>query len=287
MRFAEPQPQRVQQPPQLGLVDLTIAVAVDVVEAVTQRISRHVRTLRRFLARTNCALVFGAVQAVLPALEAPWIEHLGQGADTTVVTPPVGATAPQPLVLAVHGAGDRPEWACGGWRLASQVSAFVACPRGSHSGAERFAWASSKQLVERVEAAIIKTRARFGAYVSEGPMIYAGFSQGATLAGPLLRAHADRFPIAILAEGGYQISKSSSFARAFREKGGRRIVLVCGTPSCFQSARVASSVLTAAGVEVLVVGDEKAGHNLNERMQRALHGAWPAITAPLKPEAEH
>jgi predicted esterase len=224
----------------------------------------------------------------LPPLQAPWLERLGEGDQSTVVTTPVGATSARPLVLGVHGAGDRPEWSCGGWRLASQVSAFVACPRGAPHGSSRFAWSSSRQLGQRVEVAIELTRARFGPYVDSGPMIYAGFSQGATLAEPLLREHAARFPIAILAEGGYQIANSRSFARAYREGGGRRVVLVCGTPACYRSARSAQKVLSNAGLDALVVGDEKAGHNLNERMQHALQEAWPRISAPLPgANAEH
>jgi predicted esterase len=276
---AEADAQRVEQPAQLGLVDLPIFVPVEAIEAVSQGIGGHCSKLRRFWSRTNGALLLGATLALAP-LESLWLERLGEGDDSTVVTPPVGATSPRPLVLGVHGAGDRPEWSCGGWRLASQVSAFVACPRGSPHG-DRFAWASSRQLGQRVEAAVNRTRARFGAYVDPGPMIFAGFSQGATLAEPLLREQAARFPIAILAEGGYQTANSKAFARAYREAGGRRVVLVCGTPPCFRSARSAMKVLMGAGLETLVVGDEKAGHNLNQRMQQALQAAWPQIVAPL------
>jgi predicted esterase len=217
----------------------------------------------------------------LAPLQSAWLERLGEGDASVVVTPPVGATEPRPLVLGIHGAGDRPEWSCGGWRLASQVSVFVACPRGSPHGGDRFAWVSARQLAERVEAAASMTRARFAPYVESGPMIFAGFSQGATLAEPLLRKQAARFPIAILAEGGYQTANSKAFAQAYRAGGGRRVVLVCGTPACFRSARSAMKVLTNAGLETLVVGDEKAGHNLNQRMQQALQAAWPKIAAPL------
>jgi predicted esterase len=276
---AETDPQRVEQPGQLGLVDLPVAVPVDAIETVSQGVGGHFSRLRRLSSRTNGALLLGACLALVP-LESSWLERLGEGDESVVVTPPVGATAPRPLVLGVHGAGDRPEWSCGGWRLASQVSAFVACPRGSPHG-DRFAWVSSRQLEQRVETAISKTRARFGAYVDPGPMIFAGFSQGATLAEPLLREQAARFPIAILAEGGYQTANSKAFARAYREAGGRRVVLVCGTPACFRSARSAMKVLMSAGLETLVVGDEKAGHNLNQRMQQALQTAWPQIAAPL------
>lgn len=199
---------------------------------------------------------------------------------TAFVAPPLGATAPRPLVVGVHGAGDRAEWACGGWRLASSTNAFVVCPQGNPMTSEKFAWASPQVLSARVDAAVAAVRAKFGAYVEPGPMIFAGFSQGATFAEPFLRGNAARFPIVILAEGGYATARSPSFARAFRAAGGRRIVLVCGSPGCFSSAVVSKRVLEAAGVEALVVGDAKAGHNLNDRMQRALQAAWPEISAP-------
>lgn len=216
----------------------------------------------------------------LPALQAEWLMPLGTERDG-VVAPAVGATAPRPIVVGVHGAGDRPEWSCGGWRLASQASVFVVCPRGLAMTAETFGWSSPGVLSERVESAVARARALFAAYVDNGPMIYAGFSQGATLAEPFLRQHAARFPIAILAEGGYQTASSPAFAKAYREAGGRRVVLVCGSPSCFQHSRLSKAVLERAGLEALVVGDPRAGHNLNERMQRALQGAWPRIAAPL------
>lgn len=222
-----------------------------------------------------------AEETRLPPLRAEWLVALG-GEREGVVAPAVGATAARPIVVGVHGAGDRPEWSCGGWRLASQANMFVVCPRGAAMTKDTFAWSSSAQLAERVERAVARTGELFGAYVAPAPLIYAGFSQGATLAEPFLREHAARFPIAILAEGGYQISSSPAFARAFRAAGGRRLVLVCGSAACFQRARLSKTVLERAGLEVLVVGDPLAGHNLNERMQRALQGAWSEIAAPLR-----
>jgi predicted esterase len=189
------------------------------------------------------------------------------------------------MVVGVHGAGDRPEWSCGGWRMASQMSSFVVCPRGVAMTADKFAWSSSQQLAERVESAVARAGELFGAYVAAGPMIYAGFSQGATLAEPFLREHAARFPIVILAEGGYQTASSSAFAQAFQKAGGRRVVLVCGSAPCFQRARLSKTVLERAGVEALVVGDPLAGHNLNQRMQQALQSAWPEISAPIRAKA--
>jgi predicted esterase len=221
-----------------------------------------------------------AAPSALPPLAGAWLTKLETAGVTAFVAPPIGATAPRPLVVAVHGAGDRPEWSCGGWRLASLTNAFVVCPQGSPTTPRTFAWASPQLLSERVEAAVAAARAKFGPYVDSGPMIFAGFSQGATFAEPFLRENAARFPIAILAEGGYATARSPSFARAFRAAGGRRVVLVCGNPLCFTSAVTAKKVLETAGVEALVVGDAKAGHNLNDRMQKALQAAWPELSAP-------
>ncbi len=223
----------------------------------------------------------------LPPLQGAWLERLGTKDAPVVVTPPLGAVEPRPLVVGVHGAGDRPEWACGGWRLAAEARAFVACPQGSPMPGQSFGWASPSALARRVDDAVTLTRERYGAHIAAGAMIYAGFSQGATFAEPFLRKNAARFPIVILAEGGYQTSRDPSFARAFREAGGRRIVLVCGSAACFRSAIGARKVLEAAGIEALVVGDELAGHNLNERMQHALEKAWAEITAPLADGTAH
>jgi predicted esterase len=218
--------------------------------------------------------------AALPALTGEWQQHLQAEGVSIVVTPPIGTTAPRSLVVGVHGAGDRPDWSCGGWRLASLSNAFVVCPQGTRMGAQTFAWVSPQLLAERVEIAVRAARSKFAEYIELGPMIFAGFSQGATYAEPFLRKNAARFPIVILAEGGYATAQSHSFAQAFRAAGGRRIVLVCGGSGCFVSAQRSKKVLESAGVEVLVVGDPKAGHNLNERMQKALQAAWPEIAAP-------
>jgi predicted esterase len=218
----------------------------------------------------------------LPPLRATWLEWLDPDGDAVVIAPPLGVVAPTPLVVGVHGAGDRPDWSCGGWRLASQASVFVACPQGTRTSATTFAWRSSGALEAGVLRAIELARARFGKYIDESSFVYAGFSQGATLAEPLLRKRAARFPVAVLAEGGYQTAGSAAFAAAYRAGGGQRVVLVCGTPGCFRSAAGSKKVLEGAGLEVLVVGDPKAGHNLNQEMQRALQAAWPQIVAPLR-----
>src|SRR5688572_22449372 len=64
-------------------------------------------------------------EAPLPPLQSEWLVRLDVDGRVAFVAPPVAAREPRPVIFAVHGAADRAEWACGGWRLASGGRAFV------------------------------------------------------------------------------------------------------------------------------------------------------------------
>lgn len=221
-------------------------------------------------------------EELAPLTDAAWLERFEPEPGTVAyVAVPLGAREPRPVMIAVHGAGDRPEWACGGWRLASQAFAFVVCPQGSPSGGDRFSWPSPAAISRVIDLTLPALRARFGPYVAQGPMIYAGFSLGAGLAEPILLARASEFPLAIFAEGGYRTLENAAFARRYAERGGRRVMIVCGSPSCDAHGRRARAHLERAGLEVLTSGDTSSGHNLNEPMQRALRETWPELVRGL------
>ncbi|WP_394829776.1 hypothetical protein [Pendulispora albinea] len=224
----------------------------------------------------NSASVRDASPARLAPLgDAAWIEPLDLGnGDFAVVTVPLGATEPRPLMLAVHGAGDRPEWACGGWRLGTNAYPFIVCPRGTPLGSNSYAWSSWQQIERIALSALDHVRRRFGAYIAEGPVAYAGFSQGATAAAPLLLRHASDFHPIILAEGAYASTTSADFARSLANHGARTIILVCGTAHCFANAARARPILERAKLTVFVGGDASSGHNLNLAMQNALRRSW-------------
>jgi predicted esterase len=205
-----------------------------------------------------------------PLGNARWLESLDAGDDAAVVSVPLGATEPRPVVVAVHGAHDRPEWACGGWRLGFSVYPFVVCPRGSPIGLDKYAWTSATAIERAISKSIEKVRERFGAYVAPPPYVYAGFSQGAIFAEPILLRHAAQFQTAILAEGGYPTLRSRRFAKAFRAGGGTAVVIVCGTAACRETTHGVVPMLESAGLRVYESGDIRSGHNLNQRMQQAL-----------------
>ena len=215
--------------------------------------------------------------SALPPLSAKWLEplDLGDGASA-VVSVPIGATGPRPLVVAVHGAHDRPEWACGGWRLGFRVYPFVVCPRGSAVTVDKYAWANSAAIERAVMKSIDQVRERFGPYVAPAPYVYAGFSQGAMFSEPILVEHAALFDTVILAEGGYPILGSAEFARKFKTGGGQTVVIVCGSEACRRATRPSVPRLQAAGLRVFESGDVRSGHNLNQLMQRALERDFPS-----------
>lgn len=210
----------------------------------------------------------------------PWMVPLSDDPKIQdLATLPLGATERRPVVVAVHGAGDRPDWACGGWRIGVESFAFVTCPMGSAMGGSRYGWGSTRAIAVAVDRALEALRRRFPNHVGDGPMIYAGFSQGATLARPFLIENAQRFPLVVLAEGGYGYVGDPGFSKEFRAAGGRRLMLLCGTSSCLATANRSKPVIERAGLEVIISGDPSAGHNLNTFMQNALRRDWGRLVA--------
>jgi len=217
-----------------------------------------------------------------PLFGVAWIEHLElEGGHEAYVCPPIGAREPRPLIVAVHGAGDRAEWSCGGWRMVAGEYAFVVCPQGMKMDAMRFGWDSAETIRRRVASAVTAVRARFGEYIADGPTLYVGFSQGATLAGPTLLDPAQSFPFVALAEGGYGLVQNRAFLGKLKARGVDSVLLACGTAACFTSMRAAEPNLTAAGIQALIGGDPKSGHNLNGEMQAGLQKVWPDFVAGL------
>jgi len=230
----------------------------------------------------GAGLLLGAAIPLPPLTGLPWIVALPEhGKVQDRVTLPLGATERRPIVVAVHGAGDRPDWACGGWRLGVESYAFVVCPMGLPMGHDRYGWGNTQSIAAATERALAQVKTRFASYLDDGPMIYAGFSQGAMLADKFLVEHAAQFPVAVLAEGGYEFLKGAAFARKYHDAGGRRLMILCGTAGCMATAKRAKVTAEREGLEVIVSGDPTAGHNLNKPMQDAIQRDWQKLVAGL------
>ena len=215
-------------------------------------------------------------RALSPLHAESWLIELAvEGFRDARVSVPLGATQARPVVVALHGAGDRPEWACGGWRGVTDGYAFVVCPAGAPGGLPNgFVWGNDAMVEREVNAAVGALRRRFGDHVAAGCALLAGFSQGAIRMAPILARSSGFCPQAALCEGAYD-ALDRSFARGFVGSGGRRMLLGCSQPYCAKVFREREAPLSAAGIDVRIVDSGGRTHNLNGEMVSALREAWP------------
>lgn len=173
-----------------------------------------------------------------------------EGFTPAVVSVPTDRTRARPLVVAAHGWDDSPEGQCGVWRAIVEDRAFVLCPRGfrmSNAPDKGFSWQGAGALAKEVDAAIDAVRARHGAEIADGPILYAGFSFGATLGVEVVQRDPARFAYVVLAEGG-EDAWTLDTARRFRALGGKRVLLMCALKVRMPTAVVMAARLERGGV---------------------------------------
>jgi hypothetical protein len=219
----------------------------------------------------------------LPPLgDAAWLEELElDGFGPASVSVPLGATEPRPVVVGVHGRGDRPEWACGEWRGVTRGYPFIVCPHGVPKSAPATAglrFAGAEETEDEIRAGLAALHRRFGPYVASGPLVYAGFSLGAILAPTILTAEKHAYPYAVLAEGG-QENWTRQAIRAWRSAGGRRALLVCSTRSCNSASRALVPRFEEGGIEARLVFAGDIGHLVDQRVIDAIAPAFPWLVA--------
>jgi predicted esterase len=206
----------------------------------------------------------------LPALDlpSPFLDLAVARHRPAVVSVPLGATDPRPVLVAAHGAGDRPEWQCQFWRAIVEDRAFVLCPRGfplnSHVPPEQtgYFYPTHHALGREVSEALRALAARFPQHADIEAPVYAGFSQGAIMGALLLPQHPARFARAVLIEGGAgQFQEWNRLvAAAWKGRGGQRALLVCGRDPCAAAAEASAGYLRKEGLEARVVLAPGAGH---------------------------
>ena len=179
-------------------------------------------------------------------------------------TLPVAARGKRPVVVALHGNYDRPEWQCEVWRGITGAFPFVLCPRGiprtdAPKGEDRWTWGALARTKKELFAAIDALRARYPEHVADGPIVFTGFSLGAILGRHLLSAHADTFTRAVLVEGGYE-GWSIGFAKRFHAGGGERVLFACGQTACRYAGKAAARSAEKADVGAKVTFGGNVGH---------------------------
>jgi len=192
-----------------------------------------------------------------------------------VVAVPVGTRTPRPIMIALHGGSDHPEWACSAWSGIVSSYAFVVCPRGVGATAA-LAWSSPADTKARVERAVAATTAAYGAWVRPTTTtVLVGFSMGATQTAMLAQMDPKRYRRVSLAESAYAPEPALAFARPWASGGGERALFLCTTDGCEGTYRdVARNVASQHVPARLNIAGTHA-HGMWDAVVQSMRRDWP------------
>lgn len=196
-----------------------------------------------------------------------------------------------PMVIALHGLGDRPENFVGVFR-GFDTKARVVAPRGLSEHGQGFSWfpiSVRKRDPERVAPGVRRAADAIAEAVSElvgrhptaGKPIVCGFSQGGMLSFTLAVHHGERFALAIPLAGWLPpplIPESiGTVPRIFALHGSEDSVLP------LEATQLSVSHLKRLGVDVELREYAGVGHSLSPAMRAAFHAAIERqIAAPVR-----
>lgn len=196
-----------------------------------------------------------------------------RGAKNMVSDEPEGGAAPAPTTPSSpttegegESEGDPPE-------SENDEAPVVVRPDGGRTHQVGYYPIDLPTLEREVTAGLAALKARFGAHVAEGNVVYAGFSRGAFLGASLVAKQPGLFHRAILIEGG-QSAWQTATASAFTRGGGERVLFACGQPPCIDEAEQAASVLRAQKAEVRVVHGVGEGHGYRKQVKDELRRSF-------------
>jgi pimeloyl-ACP methyl ester carboxylesterase len=196
---------------------------------------------------------------------------------------PTGATGKRPVVVVIHGSGDRPDWQCGGWRRATGEFPFVVCPRGAVSPGEstkndvRYTHRGGAALLAYIDASLAALEARYPEYVDASTPILAGFSLGASEILALAVQAPARFPRIALVEGatgGWADARVDAYVAG----GGLRVLFGAGQRANEAAASVVVKRLLAKGLDARVVF-APVNHTFEPPLEDAIHDALAWLVA--------
>jgi hypothetical protein len=212
----------------------------------------------------------------LPPLAPDGRDALGTidigGGEKAFLALPVGAREPRALIVGVHGAGDRPDWSCYEWQQVTAGWAIVVCPHGVVHPVDRnaFVWGSADAIATSADRAVAAVRARYGDHILDAPLVYAAWSQGASLAAEVIRSRPGVYDRAVLVEVGYTPLDPNVVAQSFAGGGVTHAIVSCSSPNCrsFAARFVPAARRHAIATRTVDVGDR--GHWFDEPVFRAL-----------------
>jgi hypothetical protein len=219
-----------------------------------------------------------AKKGELAALAAPsWLIALevpGFGAARLAV--PLGARQPRPLLIALHGDADQPEWTCGGYRGVVGQRGFILCPRGAPRPDGRFTWQSFEQGVAELRVGLPALKARFPGHVAKGEVVLAALGPSVDYALGLAVQDPKFFARLLLVDGSTRRLTPAAATR-FADRGGKRVLVMCSRTGCDDDAAVHAASLRPGGVESRFVKLEK-GQGLDAEVVARIAQEWSWLT---------
>lgn len=205
-------------------------------------------------------------EALPPLSGTSWLSEVGpQGARVSV---PLGATQARPVIIALHGDGDRPEWACGSYRHLSANRAFVLCPAGQATSSERFRVLPLAESQRRLREDLLGLKGRFGKYIAPGPVVLAAIGAAVPQAIEIALQEPAFFAYLLLIDGSPKYFSAPLLTR-FGSAGGRRVLWMCSEEACASELAPRQRALPPAGVEIRWLRSQ-AGRGLDAAMVQSL-----------------
>ncbi len=220
---------------------------------------------------TNASCSSKAKRGALVPLTAPsWSTQLQvKGFGPATLALPLGATAPRPIVVVLHGAVDRAEWQCGSFRGVLGGRVFILCPQGVQSTiAGAYGLGSFDDSVAELRAGLAALKARFGAHVAPSPVLLIGYGEGAAVAADLARQEPAFFARVALVNGD-PLAFTSIATKIFAERGGKRVLFFCTNDTCDANGTEQAMLLKRAGASAKSV-KHSVGPYLDPRFTDAL-----------------
>ncbi len=195
------------------------------------------------------------------------------------VAVPAHATDARPIVVGVHGAEDHADWSCSEWAATLGRFAWVVCPEGT-AFRTGFVWTSAEQIHARALALVEELRRRWPTWIAPGPLVYGGWSQGASLAGIVVSSHPGTFDRAVLVEGGHTPLDGDAVVASLRRGGVTRALVSCSSTPCRTLSQAMAAAGPKRGVDVLTNDVGLRGHWFDAPVFATLGEKWPALVAP-------
>jgi hypothetical protein len=193
-----------------------------------------------------------------------------------IVSVPVGARDPRPLMIALHGGSEMAEQTCAAWREITEAYAFVVCPRGWGGDEHRLGWTNVDDTSRRIARAVEAAKKTFGPWIQATPTtVLAGFSMGAVQVALVASREPQTYRRIVIGDAAYKPRSALTFAAAWVKGGGERALFLCTTSGCEPSMRAAARNVAREKANARLNIAPTQRHALSKPVVQSVRRDWP------------